>query len=137
MDAYDRIGGSDTFRPSYSHYKKGYDMGKFHDLTDSLGYGEDGTSLQYPDTFIDDARSAYDEDMSIPSARISVLEADLAAASAEIIRLKAHNYELITAVPDEPGEPNSDDADNDSADDDNSDSDEGVDSLFGDNKDKE
>lgn len=133
MDAYDRIGGSDTFRPSYSHYKKGYDMGKFHDLTDSLGYGEDGVSLQYPETFIDDARSAYDEDMSIPSARISVLEADLAAEQAEIIRLKAHNYELLTAVPDEPGEPDPDD-DGDDADDNDNDSDEGVDSLFGDDK---
>lgn len=108
-------------------------MGKFHDLTDSLGYGEDGVSLQYPETFIDDARSAYDEDMSIPSARISVLEADLAAAQAESIRLKAHNYELLTAVPAEPGEPDPDD-DGDDADDNDNDSDEGVDSLFGDDK---
>lgn len=106
-------------------------MGKFHDLTDSLGYGEDGVSLQYPDTFIDDARAAYDEDMSIPSARISVLEADLAAAQSEIVRLKAHNYELITQVPDD--EPvDSDDTNADDDNDNDNDDDQGVDSLFGD-----
>lgn len=111
-------------------------MAKFHELTDSLGYGEDGVTLQYPETFIDDLRSAYDEDMSIPESRILVLEADLAAANAEIVRLKAHNYELITAVPSE--EPNADDADSGADDDsnDNQSDDEGVDSLFGSDDDK-
>lgn len=111
-------------------------MGKFHELTDSLGYGEDGVSLAYPETFIDDARAAYDEDMSIPSSRISVLEADLAAAQQEIIRLKAHNYELITAVPAEPDDTTTDDADGADDDNDNEESDKGVDSLFGSDEDK-
>lgn len=109
-------------------------MGKFHDLTDSLGYGEDGVSLAYPETFIDDARSAYDADMSIPAARVSVLESDLAAAQQEIMMLKAHNYELITQVPsDEPETPGDDNA----ADENDEPEDEGTDSLFGSNDDKE
>lgn len=112
-------------------------MGRFSDLTDSLGYGDDGVSLSYPDTFLDDARSAYDEDMSIPAARVSVLEADLAAAQSEIIRLKAHNYELLTQVPAEDINPADGDnaADDDNSSDNESSDDEGIDSLFGDDDD--
>lgn len=103
-------------------------MPKVTDLLSSLGVAEDGISTVYPDTFVGDITAAYDEDMSIPAARISVLEADLAAAQAEILALKAHNYELMVSVPaDEPdaepeGEPEEEPDDND----DNS----GVDSLF-------
>ena len=104
-------------------------MARIHDLIDSLGMGEDGLTA-YPDTFTTDILSAYDEDLSIPSSKVAVLEADLAQALAEIERLKAHNYDLLTAVPAEPDtepEPDEDDGDND-----NNDSDEGVDALFGD-----
>lgn len=109
-------------------------MGKFHDMTSSIGMGDDGVSPAYPEAFISDITSAYDEDMSIPGAKIGVLEQDLAAAHAEIAALKAHNYDLLMQVPtapvegvEEEPEPSGDDEE-----------DQGTDSLFGDNeKDKE
>ncbi len=106
-------------------------MAKFHELLDSLGYGEDGITTAYPETFITDVTAAYDEDMSIPTSAVDVLKAENAELKDEIVRLKAHNYELITAVPAVDDEPNPDPED--SADDNENDSDKGVDSLFGDN----
>ena len=113
-------------------------MPKVTDLLDSLGVAEDGISTVYPDTFTDDIRSAYDEDFSIPSAKIEVLTAELAAALQEIIALKAHNYELMVSVP------ATDDTVNESEDSDNSDEssgdnddNSGVDSLFREKKDTE
>lgn len=108
-------------------------MSKFASLIDSLGMGEDGLTV-YPDTFPSDLTAAYDEDMSIPAARVEVLEADLMAANAEILRLKAHNYELITQVPSEPENVN-DPVDDDENNDENKD--EGVESLFGNDTDKD
>lgn len=107
-------------------------MPKVTDLLSSLGVAEDGISTVYPETFVTDIQSAYDEDFSIPAARISVLEVDLAAAQAEILALKAHNYELMVSVPatdsDSDNEDQSEDSDSDSADD--NDDNSGVDSLF-------
>lgn len=112
-------------------------MAKVTDMLDSLGTGEDGISPLYPDTFLDDLRGAYTDDLSVPAAKISVLETDLAAALAEIDRLKAHNYDLLMQIPAE-GAPASED-DNESEDDDSEDEDtpQGVDGLFGDKKDEE
>lgn len=105
-------------------------MAKFHEVIDSLGYGDDGITTAYPETFTTDIMAAYDEDMSIPTAAVDVLKADLAAAQAEIVRLKAHNYELITATPvdDQGADDNQDDDNSDSDDEESSD---GVDGLFG------
>lgn len=105
-------------------------MARFQEMIDSLGMGEDGLTA-YPDTFTADLSAAYDEDMSIPAARVEVLEADLLAANAEILRLKAHNYELITQVPVEPETPET--ADDNAGD--NEETDEGVESLFAEDKD--
>ena len=107
-------------------------MAKFDDLINSIGVGEDGVTLAYPDTFIDDVRTAYADDMSIPDAQIQVLMAENASLKEEVILLKAHNYELITQVPSD--DSGSDDANDDS---DNSDNDEDVttDDLFGDDED--
>ena len=112
-------------------------MPKVTDLLSSLGVAEDGISTVYPETFVADIQSAYDEDFSIPAARISVLEVDLAAAQAEILALKAHNYELMVSVPAEPdaepeGEPDQEDGEPDDNDDNS-----GVDSLFTEKKDKD
>lgn len=105
-------------------------MAKVLDLINSVGFGDDGISLAYPDTFLDDIRASYDEDMSIPTAKITGLEADLAAAQAEIANLKIHMYDLINQVPDTSDSDDSDDSESDS-DSDNDDSDNsGVDSLF-------
>jgi len=106
-------------------------MSNLLSLLDSVGVGEDGISTAYPETFMDDLRGAYGADSDAAAAKISVLEADLAVAKEKILKLQAHNYELMTsAVPvdtdpavDEPGE------DNPSGDDDTPE-DEGVDSLF-------
>lgn len=74
-------------------------MARFHDMLSSLGVGEDGVSVAYPDTFTDDISAAYDEDFSVPTAKIGVLETELAGANEEIARLKAHNYDLLMQVP--------------------------------------
>lgn len=74
-------------------------MAKVHDMLSSLGVGEDGISVAYPETFQDDILSAYDEDFSVPTAKIQVLEAELAEANAAIATLKAHNYDLLMQVP--------------------------------------
>ena len=113
-------------------------MSKVIDLLDSLGVAEDGISTVYPDTFTDDIRSAYEEDFSIPSAKIEVLTAELAAAQQEILALKAHNYELMVSVPatDDTVNESEDSEDSDDSSDDNDDN-SGVDSLFKEKKDSE
>lgn len=108
-------------------------MAKVTDLLDSLGVAEDGISTVYPETFTDDIRAAYDEDISIPAARIAVLEADLAAAQQEIVLLKAHNYELMVSAPAE-GETNEPDPEEGEGDSGDSEERQGVDSLFTDKK---
>jgi hypothetical protein len=107
-------------------------VAQFNDMLDTLGVGDDGISVAYPETFLDDIRGAYDADMGIPTAKISVLEADLAAALAEIDRLKAHNYDLLVAGGagvNDPEAVEDSQGDEDNSDDDDSD-DEGTDSLF-------
>lgn len=111
-------------------------MSKVLGLLDSLGVAEDGISTAYPETFTDDIRAAYEEDFSIPSAKIEVLEAELAAAKAEILALKAHNYELMVSVP--ATEPEGDlENEPDEVEPEDSDENAGVDSLFREKKDDE
>ena len=112
-------------------------MGKFDDLISTVGVGEDGVTIAYPDTFLDDVRGAYTADMEIPSAKIQVLEQENAALQQEVILLKAHNYELITQVPsDDSGQSEDDESESD---DDGDDTDNlTTDDLFGtDDKDKD
>lgn len=104
-------------------------MPKVLDLLSSLGVAEDGISTVYPDTFSTDIAAAYEDDFSIPAARISVLEADLAAAQAEILALKAHNYELMVSAPVEGGDVEEEPEEPDDSDSDNDDS-SGVEGLF-------
>ena len=118
--------------PSYT--ERDWNMARTIDLLDSIGVAEDGISIAYPETFMDDIRGAYGADADAAAARIAILEADLAAAQQEIVLLQAHNYQLMVSVPaDEPddaeqGEPEGEPDDND----DNS----GVDSLFTEKEDK-
>lgn len=112
-------------------------MSRTLSLLDSVGVAEDGISVAYPETFMDDLRGAYGADQDAAAAKISVLEADLAAAKEQILLLQAHNYELMTsAVPVEPG-PVDEPEEEPSSDDPPSDEDEGVDSLFDKKKDDE
>lgn len=70
-------------------------MGKFDDLHGVLG----GLGGQYPDTLLDDLRNAYDEDMSVPTARIAELTEELAGANARENTLKARLYDAVNAGP--------------------------------------
>lgn len=78
-------------------------MARFNELIDSVGMSDNGITYDYPDTFMDDIRAAYTDDITAISdpanAKISVLEADLMAANEEIARLKAHNYDLMMQIP--------------------------------------
>lgn len=106
-------------------------MAKFHDLFDSLGVQEDGVSLAYPDTFRDDLTAAYDEDFSVPSAKIQVLESENAELKAQIAGLKAHNYDLLMSGPAEPSDDDPvDDATTPDGDNPDDGDDKGVDGLF-------
>ena len=112
-------------------------MSRTLSLLDSVGMAEDGISVAYPETFMDDIRGAYGADQDAAAAKISVLEADLAAAQQQILMLQAHNYELMTtAVPADPA-PEETPEDEPSGDDEPSDDDAGVDSLFNKKKDDE
>lgn len=106
-------------------------MARFHDLLSSVGVGEDGVSLAYPDTFSDDLTAAYDEDFSVPSAKIQVLESENAELVAQIATLKAHNYDLLMQVPaaPTPDEPGGDEG-TDSEDEEDSEPDD-LDKVFG------
>lgn len=104
-------------------------MAKFDELISSVGVGEDGVTLAYPDTFIADLSGAYAADMEIPVAKIQVLESELAALRQENVLLKAHNYELLVQIPSEDA---ATDENSDSDSDSDSDDDVTTDDLFGD-----
>jgi len=70
-------------------------VAKFTEILDGLGSVEDGA---YPETMLDDLISAYDEDMSIPTAKIAELESANADANTVIAELKARNYDLLIAA---------------------------------------
>lgn len=99
-------------------------MAKLLDLLNTVGVGDDGVTPVYPETFVSDLTSAYDEDMQIPTSKIEVLENELAEARAKIVELQAHNYELITQIPSDTPDDANDDTDNDDEEP------QGVDSLF-------
>lgn len=108
---------------------------KFDDLINSIGVGEDGVTTAYPDTFLDDMRGAYAEDMQIPDARIQVLESDLATATAQVTQLMAENYQLIKAVGASSAVEGDGDDDAGDGDDGDDDADVTTDDLFGDDTD--
>ena len=87
--------------------------------------GDEGLSP----TIYDDLSAAYTNDTSTRDAKIEVQGADLAAAQAEILALKAMNYDLLMAAgidnSADSGEDNSDDeTDSDSDSDDIGDDDD-------------
>lgn len=74
-------------------YQKGLTM-DFEELLNSLrNPGEDGV----PDTIYDDLSASYTESTSTRDAKIGESETALAAALAEIQRVKAMNYDLLMA----------------------------------------
>lgn len=101
-------------------------MGKLEDLINSLESNEDGTGLMYPDDFVDRIKASAAEDAAAVAAaadaKIQTLEDTVKGLNNEITATKAHNYELMRAVP------NTDVVTDD--DDDSDDEPRGVDSLF-------
>lgn len=80
-------------------------MGKFDDLIGSLTPGEDG-QIQYPDNFTEVLTSAYQEDLSAPTAKIEQLSGEisqrdqaLAERDAALTSAKAMNYDLLMQKP--------------------------------------
>lgn len=110
-------------------------MGKFDDLISTVGVGDDGVTVAYPETFLSDIGGAYAEDMAIPAAKIEVQAQEIAVLQQENLLLKAHNYELLTQVPSDDGTPVEGDENSDSDDEDTSDI--TTDDLFGESDDKD
>jgi len=80
--------------------------------------GEDGLSP----TIYDDLSAAYTNDTSTRDAKIEVQGTDLAAAQAEILALKAMNYDLLMAAGiDNSSDSGDDNSETDSESDDDSD----------------
>lgn len=73
-------------------------MPRFNDVIEAARGNADADM----NTIYADLTTAYDEDLaealSIPGAKIAETESALAEAQAEISRLKAHNYDLLTSV---------------------------------------
>ena len=68
---------------------------EFAELIEALrNPGEDGI----PATIYDDLSASYTDATSTRDAKIQVTETDLAAAQAEILQLKAMNYDLLIAA---------------------------------------
>lgn len=70
-------------------------MADFEELMNSLqNAGEDGPG----ETIYDDLRASYNDRVSAGDAKVAELTASNETANAEIGRLKAHNYDLLTQV---------------------------------------
>lgn len=95
---------------------------KIDELISSVGVGDDGVSMAYPDTFLADISNAAIADSGSADAMILTLQTEKAALEAELIAVKAHNYELIQQIPrpetESADEPSDDDSPEDSDDDD-------------------
>ena len=64
-------------------------MGKFNDFLDKYGNAE------LPEGFLADAMTAYDEDLSIPAAKVVQVETERDTFAAQVNELKALNFDLI------------------------------------------
>jgi hypothetical protein len=104
-------------------------MAKTTDLINSVGVGEDGVSLAYPDTFLADIETAFADDMGLADSRVSILEADNAALASENQALKAEMYELVRQIPSTDDNVSGDESGTDDSDPE----DVSIDDLFSDN----
>lgn len=66
-------------------------MARFHDWLNA------NSDAELPDELLTSLNEAYDEDMSIPAAKVSQLEADNAKLRESEQALKATNYDLLRA----------------------------------------
>jgi hypothetical protein len=80
-----------------SHFTERMIMAGIHDYLGSL-VGEDGVST-LPDGVSDGVLSAYDADMSVPTAAIEMRDTRIAELEAELTLTKAANWDLLQAVP--------------------------------------
>lgn len=89
-------------------------MGLFHDHLATLD-GVEGVNL--PEGFIEGLTTAYDDDLSIPGAKVAAVEGELADALAQIAALKVANYDLLMAITSEDNDNENEGTDNDGDDD--------------------
>lgn len=64
-------------------------MGKFHEWLDA------NSDAELPEELLTSAIEAYDEDISIPAAKVSAVEAERDALAAKVNELKVQNFDLI------------------------------------------
>lgn len=70
-------------------------MAEFEELLNALrNPGEDGPG----ETIYDDLNAAYNDRVSAGDAKVAELAAAKETSAAEIARLKAHNYDLLTSI---------------------------------------
>jgi hypothetical protein len=70
-------------------------MADFNDLLNTArNPGDDGV----PDTIYDDLGAAYNDRINSADAKINELSTAHSAAEAELQRVRAHNYELLSSV---------------------------------------
>lgn len=70
-------------------------MATFEELMESLrNPGEDGPG----ETIYDDLQAAYTDRVTAGDAKVSEVTTALETANGELTRVKAHNYELLSAV---------------------------------------
>jgi len=70
-------------------------MADFEELLSKLrNPGEDGPG----ETIYDDLNAAYNDRVSAGDAKVAELSAAGETANAEVARLKAHNYDLLTSI---------------------------------------
>lgn len=66
-------------------------MARFNDILNQFGDAE------LPENFLPALITAYDEDMSIPNAKIEQIEAEREKLAATVADLKVQNFDLIRA----------------------------------------
>lgn len=70
-------------------------MAEFEELLNALrNPGEDGPG----ETIYDDLNAAYNDRVSAGDAKVAELSTANETSAAEIARLKAHNYDLLTSI---------------------------------------
>lgn len=98
-------------------------MARFHDLLASLTEEQRGI---LPENFADELTGEYDNDLSVSNAavqeresRISARDALIAERDAELVKVKAANWDMLQATP--AAKPGDDDETDDEPDDDDDD----------------
>ena len=99
------------------------------DVEDLLALLENPGENEIPPTIYDDLRGAFNGMNEGSAAKVAELTATIEALTADNSRLKAHNYDLLTAPPVSDGEPADSEGDSDTTE--TLENDTTIDDLFG------